>query len=305
MKFEAMNSTWGRIAVLGLLVTSLWAQAQSQPQGDAHPPQQNGSAVLPPAQPDSNFSQPSGAYPPYPVATTSTASPPAPARPLTQGQKINSFLNRLAAALNAIAAQMQAEKAQRQAHQVNGSSPAYPGSQTSQINNTQPLYPDTQAPGAMPPSSSGMYPAADSTIPPAANPSPLPAYNAPPAAAQGQTFASDRRYYAMVNGSLEKWDFLHDGTFLHQGISAGAGTAVRGSQRGIYRIQGNVILLQINKTATAFATPGVSSEGGNTQLGGSMNNAPQLIQMSFQMIGPDGQNGIVLNGRTYKVRHWE
>jgi hypothetical protein len=122
--------------------------------------------------------------------------------------------------------------------------------------------------------------------------------------AQGETFSVTRLYYAMVGGALEKWDFYKDGTFLHQGAIAGSGTAVRHSERGTYQIQGNVLQLQITRNATAFLTPGTSSRGNTTQMGASRNTNAETRQMKIQLVGPEGENGVVLNGVTFKVRHW-
>jgi hypothetical protein len=106
----------------------------------------------------------------------------------------------------------------------------------------------------------------------------------------------------MINRSLEKWDFNKDGSFLHQGVTAGAGTSVRGSERGTYHIQGNVIVLHINKKNTAFATPG---SGGSTQLGAASNANTLTRKMTIKLVGHDGENGMVLDGRAFSVRHWE
>jgi hypothetical protein len=132
-----------------------------------------------------------------------------------------------------------------------------------------------------------------------------PVVTAAASAPQGSTFSANRLYYAMINGALEKWDFNADGSFLHQGVVAGSGTSVRGSERGTYQIQGNVLQLQITKQTTAFLTPGVSSSGRNTQMGGNTTGNAQTRKMTFQSVGSDGQNGVVLNGTTFKVRHWE
>jgi hypothetical protein len=121
---------------------------------------------------------------------------------------------------------------------------------------------------------------------------------------EGQTFSATRLYYAMVNGALEKWDFYKDGSFLHQGVAAGSGTSVRHTERGTYRIQSNILELLVTKTATGFLTPGTSSRGNTTQMGGSRNDNADTRQMKLQLLGPDGENGVVLNGITFKVRHW-
>ena len=123
------------------------------------------------------------------------------------------------------------------------------------------------------------------------------AYNSPPEA--GHVFNADRGYYAMVNGALEKWDFHRDGTFLHEGVAAGAGTSVRNSARGTYRIQGNVLILRIGNTATAFATPGSSS----SMIGGGASSAGKDVRMKIELLGADGSDGVVLNGTTFHIRH--
>lgn len=126
-----------------------------------------------------------------------------------------------------------------------------------------------------------------------------PAVFNPPAAESGHVLSADRGYYAMVNGSLEKWDFHHDGTFLHEGVAAGAGTSVRNSARGTYRIQGNELILHIGNTATAFATPGASS----SMIGGGAGSSGKTVQLKIQLLGPDGNEGMVLNGTTFHIRH--
>lgn len=115
----------------------------------------------------------------------------------------------------------------------------------------------------------------------------------------GRTLTADRGYYAMVNGALEKWDFYHDGTFLHEGVAAGAGTSVRTSERGIYRIQGSALTLRIGKTATAFATPGSNS----SLIGGGSDPNSRTVKMKIQLLGADGSDGMVLDGTTFHIRH--
>lgn len=115
----------------------------------------------------------------------------------------------------------------------------------------------------------------------------------------GHALSADRGYYAMVNGALEKWDFHRDGTFLHEGVAAGTGTSVRNSARGMYRIQGNVLILHVGNTATAFATPGSSS----SLIGGGAGSSGKTVQMKIQLLGADGSEGVVLNGTTFHIRH--
>jgi len=144
--------------------------------------------------------------------------------------------------------------------------------------------PSVGAPGAI-----GLPGPAAPASPPA--PAPLP----------GQTLGANRGYWAMLGQRLDKWDFNHDGTFLHTGVVAAVGTGVRNSERGVYRIQGNRIVLQVGNTATAFVTPGSGS--GSSLVGGGTGAAAPARTLSIQLIGPDGAGGIVLNGTTYKIRH--
>jgi hypothetical protein len=116
----------------------------------------------------------------------------------------------------------------------------------------------------------------------------------------GRTVSADRGYWAMVNGRLEKWDFHHDGTFLHEGIVSGVGADVGNDQRGTYRIEGNKLVLHVGGRATAFST-GVS--GSHSTLGGGAGVASQTLTMTIRLIGPDGADGIVLNGTKFGIRH--
>jgi len=122
--------------------------------------------------------------------------------------------------------------------------------------------------------------------------------SSPPVTAQ--TFSAPRRYYAMVNGALEKWDFETSGAFLHQGVrNLGIGNS-GSTQRGTYAIQGNAMLLETTKDTSSFMA------GSNRRLvgaGGSSDSAPAR-SLSLQFIGPDGQDGIVLDGAKFDVRHW-
>lgn len=113
------------------------------------------------------------------------------------------------------------------------------------------------------------------------------------------TLSADHGYYAMLNGRVEKWDFNSDGTFLHEGIAGGAGAYSRGSERGTYSIDGDKLVLKIGNTATAFA----GGPHSNAMLGSSASTAPQTRDMRIQLLGPDGDNGVVLDGVTFHIRH--
>jgi hypothetical protein len=113
------------------------------------------------------------------------------------------------------------------------------------------------------------------------------------------TFDTDRGYYAMTNGRLEKWDFHSDGTFLHEGIAGGVGAFSRGSQSGTYSIEGDKLILKIGKTATAAG----AGAGASSMLSGSAKTATETREMKIQLLGADGADGVVLNGVTFNIRH--
>lgn len=113
------------------------------------------------------------------------------------------------------------------------------------------------------------------------------------------TLDADRGYYAMTNGRLEKWDFHRDGTFLHQEPAIGLGAAAAGSQSGTYSIQGDRLLLKVNRSApAAFARASA-----NTFVSGPGVGSPQTRQLRIELLGADGAEGIVLNGVTFNIRH--
>jgi hypothetical protein len=118
------------------------------------------------------------------------------------------------------------------------------------------------------------------------------------ASSSGRTFSADRGYWAMVNGRLEKWDFHRDGTFLHEGVMASVGVAVRNGDRGTYRIKGDKLVLQIGSTAMAFTTGGEHSAAG-----GTAGTAVRTVTMTIRLIGKDGADGVVLNGKKFGIRH--
>lgn len=113
-------------------------------------------------------------------------------------------------------------------------------------------------------------------------------------------FAADHGYWAMIGGRLDKWDFHHDGTFLHEGVMSGVGASVRSGGRGTYRMEGDKLILTVQNTATAFATGGGS---GDSAQGASTSSAAQTETLSIKLIGQDGSDGIVLNGTKYGIRH--
>lgn len=103
------------------------------------------------------------------------------------------------------------------------------------------------------------------------------------------------RFYRMVSGStMEKWDFNRDGTFEHTWVAAGMASS-RTGERGHYRIAGNAITLATDRQTTAFA--GAYSVGAGSRGG-------KRYRWSIQLLGNDGAQGMILNGASFKVRHW-
>jgi hypothetical protein len=120
---------------------------------------------------------------------------------------------------------------------------------------------------------------------------------------QGQSethFAADHGYWAMIGGRLDKWDFHHDGTFLHEGVASSVGASVRSGARGTYRMEGDKLILNVQNTTTAFATGG---DSGNSAQGAGTSAAAQTATLTIKLIGQDGADGIVLNGTKYGIRH--
>lgn len=112
-------------------------------------------------------------------------------------------------------------------------------------------------------------------------------------------------YYAMVSGALEKWDFYENGTFLHQWVASGSGTSARSSERGEFEVTGDTLLLRVTNSASAFATPGAESHGRQTAvLGGGQEKRAEVRRMKIKLLGPHGEQGVVLDGQPFKVRSW-
>lgn len=113
-------------------------------------------------------------------------------------------------------------------------------------------------------------------------------------------------YFHMDGRTLHKWDFLEDGTFLHQIVAGGGGTGVRNSERGEYVISGEEISLKVTRNATAFSTPGLEDRGRQTTLlGGGADDGGETRKVKFGFVGPKGAEGIILDGVTMKPRKWQ
>lgn len=110
-------------------------------------------------------------------------------------------------------------------------------------------------------------------------------------------------YYRMYNGALDKWSFLKNGCFVHEGVVAGAGAAVRGTERGSFLIGPGWIELTIVRSTTGYTTGSVSASNGYT-LGAGSHTGVRTLRLPFRLLGKQGSEGMILNHARYKVRFW-
>lgn len=113
------------------------------------------------------------------------------------------------------------------------------------------------------------------------------------------------KYFAMDGRTLHTWDFADDGTYLCTTVASGAGTSVRNSERGTYRLElkkgkGDIVLTAKSE-AGGFVTPGV---GQGTLLGGGGGAKDETRRLTLEFKGEKGSEGIVLAGKSYKPKSW-
>jgi hypothetical protein len=118
---------------------------------------------------------------------------------------------------------------------------------------------------------------------------PRAAVPAPPSKLTGSYFGYDER-------TLHTWDFRSDSTFLHTWIASGAGTSVRNSERGAYRLTGNVVELKTISAAGGFVTPGVG--GRSAAVGGGAEANQEVRRLKFEV----SDSGVVLDGVKLKPK---
>lgn len=164
-----------------------------------------------------------------------------------------------------------------------------------------PMNQDTPAAHEAPPGSPEIPRAVD-PVPDAAAATPV--TPSPAVQPQGERFQGI--YFHMEGKTLHKWDFLEDGTFLHQVVAGSGGTGVRNSERGTYAISGGEITLTVTRAATAFSTPGVEEHGRQTSiLGGGAAEGGETRKVKFGFVGPKGSAGIILDGIKMAPRKWQ
>lgn len=102
------------------------------------------------------------------------------------------------------------------------------------------------------------------------------------------------RFFAMVNGNVELWFFFPNGKYMHREDVAGMDLARE--DHGTYRIGGGYLVLNSTEKITGYAASG---NGGS--MGSFVNNNKNTVRLKMQLLGPNGKNGMVLDGVTYKV----
>jgi hypothetical protein len=138
---------------------------------------------------------------------------------------------------------------------------------------------------------SAQRPTADST------PRPTP----PPAASANVGIRwTGRYYYQDERGILHNWDFAADGTYLYREVYS-AGTMTRSSsERGAYTLDGGMLAVRVTRTTDAANT----TAGGRTTMMSGETGSGQTRHYAFQLVGPSGRDGIVMDGITLKPRSW-
>ena len=119
-----------------------------------------------------------------------------------------------------------------------------------------------------------------------------------PAAVAAPSSRLTGSYFGYHGRTLHTWDFRSDSTFLHTWIASGAGTSVRNSERGAYRLTGNVVELKIVSAAGGFVSPGVG--GRSVAVGGGAEARPEVRRLKFEV----SDSGVVLDGVKLKPKSW-
>jgi|ERR1035437_2660552 hypothetical protein len=120
----------------------------------------------------------------------------------------------------------------------------------------------------------------------------------PPSTPAATKPAFTGNYYGMDGRTLHTWEFHSDATFLHTWISSGAGTNVRNSERGSFRLVGDTVELKLSSTTTGFTTPGVG--GRSMAVGGGDGRSTETRSVSIGF----ADSNLVLDGVRLKPKSW-
>jgi len=108
-------------------------------------------------------------------------------------------------------------------------------------------------------------------------------------------------WYLYKGGSSEEtWEFFGDSMFRHTWIAAGSGTSARTSERGRFRVSGSSITLHVTSQTGGTVSPSVGGHG--SLLTGGTECKDEARHLSFQLLGPEGAGGILLDGVKLKFR---
>lgn len=109
-------------------------------------------------------------------------------------------------------------------------------------------------------------------------------------------------WYLYSGGSSEEtWEFWGDSMFRHTWIAAGYGTSTRTSERGRFHVSGNRITLHITSQTGGTVSPSVGGMG--SLLTGGAECKDETRRVGFELLGPQGANGILLDGARLKFRN--
>jgi hypothetical protein len=109
------------------------------------------------------------------------------------------------------------------------------------------------------------------------------------------------KYFGFEGRTLHTWEFYESGTFLHTTVASGAGTSVRSSERGRYRLLGDTLELKFTSSASGFVTLGIGHN--NTILGGDGEGGnSETRKLKVQIT--TAEKGIILDGIKLKPKSW-
>jgi hypothetical protein len=106
----------------------------------------------------------------------------------------------------------------------------------------------------------------------------------------------------MERGVLHTWDFAPNGTYLYTEVMKGAGFSRRTSERGTYRIAGN--MLEVHPTRQTGATASGTTGGKTDTLTAGTDSRKETRRYRVKMLGPAGRDGMVLDGVPMKAKSW-
>jgi hypothetical protein len=99
-------------------------------------------------------------------------------------------------------------------------------------------------------------------------------------------------YGTSDDGWQHQWTFMTNGIFLHRVLGGGFGR----SDRGTFTLSGERLEVIQTNSASAYTSPS-AQYGANAA-------ARKTNVMTLKLKGPNGENGIILDGMGMAVKHW-